>query len=480
MISKHSLFNSMANYTLSPEQLRIVEHLAAHPRACIFAPCGVGKTAATLQALANRQLRQVVVVAPLVPSVIDWGAEARMRDYGRPFVVHSVRQLLKAKDPLELKRLLEDTAFQDITQLFCVNYEQLSQLSTYLTTHRLGKAFEAVVLDELSFVKNHKGKRVSSAMKAFIQHTPIRWGLTGTPTPNSVLDLFNQVRVIDDGRRLGHSITSFRRLYAFQPNPRLWAVYKPMQDAPLRISKAIQDITLDLQDTRPKGIPRTAESTEYVPLPSETLQLYEQLQSQGIGSLTEGGTVSVSAAIALSSKLQQLTAGFVYDDDGGATPLHNLKHQAVAEWLQRHPDTKALIACQFVEEMESLLRYLQSRGIPAMQFPKKLEEKQGVIDVWNGKQNPYSLILHPASCGHGANLQQGGHTILWHSLPWSYERYHQLNARLARRGQQADSVEAVAFVAKGTVDEVVASAVKNKKSQSDFFSSLLRFWEQKT
>lgn len=321
--------------------------------------------------------------------------------------------------------------------------------------------WKTVVCDELSLFKSPSSNRwrLAKGLTRFADHV---WGLTGTPTPNGLMDLWSQMFLIDRGERLGSGkrygtgIGQFRERW-FRASDRLpngvVTRWESRPGAAEEITQAISDICLSMRAQDYLTLPGVTYNTVDVPLPGPTLQTYHELRETLVAELAEGEVTAANAAV-LTGKLSQVTAGFLYREDGVAEWLHTEKTEAVSEIVEG-TGSPVLVFHRFKAEAEALLRLPGARSVT----------EPGVIEDWNAGQVPV-LVAHPASAGHGLNLQQGGHTIVWTTLDWSAERWAQANARLARQGQSRPVMVHV-LVCPRTVDARISAVLTGKVSLQD-------------
>ena len=316
--------------------------------------------------------------------------------------------------------------------------------------------FDTLVVDELSSFKNHQTKRFRSLMKVRPKVKRII-GLTGTPSSNGLMDLWAEYRILDMGQRLGRFIGQYRSTY-FTPDKRNGQVifsYKPLPDTEKQIYDKIADITISMKSTDHLQMPELVTAEYPVTLSGKERERYDELRQDLVLKLT-GGDVTAANAAALSGKLCQMANGAVYGDDGEIHHIHDRKLDALEDLIEAANGKPILVAYWFKHDLERILARLKERHIP---FTKL--DTSGSITSWNEGAWPVALI-HPASAGHGLNLQSGGSTIIWFGLTWSLELYQQTNARLWRQGQNADTVVLHHIIAKGTIDERVMKALHDK------------------
>lgn len=416
-------------------------HLREHPRSALFLDMGLGKTASSLSAIEPRHL-PVLVVAPKRVASDVWPIETRE---WRPDLSLS----LAAGTPDQRARAIARGA--DITVIGRDNLKDVAARGTYST----------VILDELSGFKTRASQRWKLA-RQLLRRTRHVWGLTGTPAPNGLMDLWAQMYLLDEGMRLGESLTMYRSRY-FTPGRQLasgvvteWLL-RPGADA--RIHDMISDICLSMGTEGRINLPPVTYNTIRVNLPPAVMAVYKRMKRELVADLSLlGGEIHTAAnAAVLTNKLSQISAGFLYPDEPGGTvsELHREKCAAVTEVVEG-TGSPVLVFYRYKAEREQLLAALPGA---------RTIEEPGVIPAWNEGRVPV-LLAHPASAGHGLNLQHGGHTIVWTSLPWSLEEWQQGNKRLARQGQRHPVVIHV-ITAERTVDSAINERLTTKTSVQD-------------
>ena len=422
-----------------------VDHLRRNPRAGLFLDMGLGKTAVSLSALTPDHL-PALVIAPKRVAENVWEAEAAL---WRP----DLRIRVAKGSPAARSAVLSGNA--DITVIGRDNMKDL-----------LGhpNRWRTVILDELSGFKSRASNRWKIGKK-LLRDTPHVWGLTGTPSPNGLLDLWPQIYLLDNGQRLGTTLTGFRNRY-FVAGAQLrtgvvtrWDI-RPGADT--RIHHLIEDICLSMETDGRIELPPVTFNTVDVPLDNKTKRIYKEFKDTLVADLgLLGGEIHTAKnAAILSSKLSQITAGFLYVDDADIRDwkydvLHQNKIAAVREIIDG-TGSPVLVFYRFKAELEMLRRELPTAAVVS---------DQDVIARWNRGDIPV-LLAHPASAGHGLNLQHGGHTIVWTTLPWSLEEWEQANKRLARQGQ-LNPVVIHMLSSPGTVDRAIRSRLQDKKSVQD-------------
>lgn len=436
-------------------QERAVSHLQKGSGA-LFLDCGLGKTATVLSALRPEDL-PVLVVAPKRVAEHVWPAE---RAIWRPDLSLTV----VAGEPQ--KRLDRLSIQSDITVISRDNLKDIKP------TRKSGRRWKTLVVDELSNYKDPNSLRWRYLVH-IARHMNKVWGLTGTPTPNGYLDLWSQVYLLDFGKRLGagnrlgEGVGNYKARYFTElptkgnyPGPLV-----PKPGAEKRISNLISDICLSMSAADYLELPDLVYNTVKVDLSRAARAVYKRMEKSYVSDLQligPGAIHSAANAAVLTGKLSQISAGFLYSDliGSAASVLHRAKLDAVREVMEG-TGSPILVFYRFQEELEHLLKLPGARDV----------KQKGVIDEWNAGKVPV-LLAHPQSAGHGLNLQHGGHTIVWTTLPWSLEDWQQANGRLHRQGQkQAVTVHVVEAI--DTIDQRIRSVLDGKDTvQSALLESL--------
>ena len=424
-------------------QRQATQFIIDHHEAAIFLGMGLGKSVITLTAIWQLMLdyftiSRVLVVAPLRVARDTWPAEVAKWDH-----LEGLSVAVAVGTKQDRLKALAASAMVTI-----INRENIPWLIS-----QLGNSwpFDMVVIDELSSFKNHRAKRFTALvkMRPFVK----RWvGLTGTPASNGLMDVWAQFRLLDGGERLGRFITRYRERW-FVPDKRNGMqvfTYKPRAGAEDEIYGAIGDMTLSMRTTDHLQLPELTVTTTSVKLEPKERKVYEQLKADLVLQLGEA-TIDAANAAALSGKLLQLASGAIYTGDGEWTAVHDRKLDALEDLVEAANGNPLLVAYWFTHDRERIIA----------RFPQARELKTSAdIEAWNKGAITLALI-HPASAGHGLNLQAGGHLLVWFSLTWSLELYQQTNARLYRQGQ-LEPVTITHLVAEGTLDEAVLKALDAK------------------
>jgi len=419
-----------------------------NPVSCLLLDMGLGKTAITLTALCDLlfdsfETHRVLVIAPLRVARDTWPDELGKWEH-----LSDLRYSVAVGTEAERKAALRAKA-----DIYIINRENVQWL---IEDSGIPFDFDTLVVDELSSFKNHQTKRFRSLMKVRPKVKRII-GLTGTPSSNGLMDLWAEYRLLDMGQRLGRFIGQYRNDY-FIPDKRNGQVifsYKPLPFAEKEIYAKIADITISMKSIDYLTMPELVTAEYPVKLSDKERERYDELKCDLVLQLS-GGEVTAANAAALSNKLCQMANGAVYGDDGAVHHIHDRKLDALEDLIEAANGKPVLVAYWFKHDLERITARLKDRHIP---FSKM--DTSDSITRWNNGELPVALI-HPASAGHGLNLQSGGSTIIWFGLTWSLELYQQTNARLWRQGQTAETVVLHHIIAKGTIDERVMKALSDK------------------
>lgn len=435
-------------YSPHSYQRYATEFIKDTPACAIFLDMGLGKTSITLTALNDLlfdsfDVHKVLVIAPLRVARTTWSEEVEKWEHLR-MLRYSVAV------GTETERL---SALRTPADIYIINRENLGWL---VEESGVPFDFDMLVIDELSSFKNHNTKRFKALMKVRPKVKRIV-GLTGTPSSNGLMDLFAEFKLLDMGERLGRFIGQYRTNH-FLPDKRNGQIiysYKPLPDAEQRIYDKISDITISMKAADHLKMPELI-STEYtVQLSEKEQEKYDDLKEELVLTLDDGEITAANAA-SLSNKLSQMANGAIYDDNGDTINIHSRKRDALEDIIESMNGRPLLVAYWFRHDLERISERLSSLHIPCT----KLDTADS-ISRWNKGEIPVALI-HPASAGHGLNLQSGGSALVWFGLTWSLELYQQTNARLWRQGQTAETVVIQHIIAKGTIDEKILKALKNK------------------
>lgn len=439
------------SYELHDYQRLGVRFLQNNPRAGLFLDMGLGKTACVLSALTPEHL-PVLVVAPKRVAEETWPTEHAI---WRP----DLSLALAAGKPADRRAALESGA-----GIIVLGRDNLKDIPPY--RHN----FNTLVVDELSGFKS-KGMRWKMGSGVANRTTHV-WGLTGTPMPNGYLDLFYQILLLDAGKRLGTSVTAYRNKF-FYPGNRLpngivteWIL---RDGADIEIKNLIEDLCLYMESDGRVSLPGISMVDYSFNLPPDILKFYRKLKKDMVADMEELGLiVSADSAGVLSNRLSQVASGFIYDVDqetglrtGTTTVLHSERIELIKDLVEM-AGSPVLLAYRYKEEERLLLDLPGARSI----------KEPGIVKEWNLGDVPI-LVAHPASAGHGLNLQYGGHHIIWTSPTWELELWLQFNKRLYRQGQK-HPVIVHKITAKNTVDTIIYSRLEDKNwNQQDLLEHLI-------
>ena len=424
------------------------EFITAHPASAILLDCGCGKTIITLTAIADLlwdlfDVNKVLVICPIRVAQV-WAEEI-----GKWSHLQGLRYSIAIGTESQRRYALAQDA-----DIYVINRDVVPWL---VENYSSSWKWDMLVLDELSSFKNPQAKRFKSLLKVRPKVRRIV-GLTGTPSSNGLMDLWAEYRLLDLGERLGKFIGSYRHAY-FRPdktNGMIVYSYKPLVGAEEQIYRRIADMTVSVRCTDVLRMPELISSPYEVRMSEDEKKVYDKLKNDLVLGLPDG-EVTASNAAALSGKLCQMSNGAVYTDDGNAVTIHSRKLDALEDIIEAQQGKPLLVAYWFKHDLDRITERLRSLGVKYARI-----DKEDAIRRWNAKQIQVGLI-HPASAGHGLNLQSGGSTLVWFGLTWSLELYIQTNARLWRQGQVSRSVVIMHIVTKGTVDERILKALESKE-----------------
>ena len=429
-------------YKPHPYQERAYEWIVEHERCGLFLSMGLGKTVVTLTAISDLRdsldVEKVLVIAPKRVAEDTWSREAEKWDHLRHLRISKILGDAKKRQ----------AALKEDADIYVVNRENVVWLIK--TMRRFD--FDTVVIDELSSFKSPQAQRFK-ALRKVISGCRRVIGLTGTPAANGYTDLWSEIYLLDRGERLGRTIGMYRSAYFRNVSRDMsYAIWVEYPGAREQINSRLSDICMSMKAEDYLQMPERIENEVVVKLSPSELKAYRQMEETQLLQLDTGEDVAAFSAAAVMGKLLQMANGFVYDADRTAHEIHEKKLDALEEIISVNPGQSVLVFYNFQADREALLG----------RFPKAriLDTSQDIAD-WNAGKVPL-VIAHPASIGHGLNIQEGGHIIVWYGLTWSLELYQQANARLYRQGQMSKTVIIHHLIAEGTVDEQVMKALKEK------------------
>ncbi len=435
-----------------PYQRYAIGQILEKPYIALMLDMGLGKTVTTLTAIkllmySYFSVSRVLVIAPLRVADVTWSAECMEWEH--------LNDLRCSKVLGTEKKRLE--ALEADADIYIVNRENVPWLVKH---YKSGWPFDMVVIDESSSFKNHAAQRFKALRKVRPKISRLV-ELTGTPTPNGLMDLWSQIYLLDMGKRLGETITSYRARY-FKPgygNGYVTYYWEPLTGADKEIYQRISDICVSMKSEDYITLPDMIYNRVPVRLPETAYERYKELERQNVCELEENQVAAFSAA-AVSNKLLQLASGFAYTEteEGEALTLdlHTEKLKALQDIAEAEEHKSLLVFYWFKADLVRLKK--------TFKHARELKTADDVSD-WNAGKIPL-LLAHPAAAGHGLNLQFGGSVIVWYGLTWSLELYQQANKRLHRSGQ-AHTVIIHHLIAEGTIDEDVMTALEGKKQGQD-------------
>lgn len=431
-------------------QVKAVDMIVNNFNCGLFLDMGLGKTVSTLTAI--QELREigfidkVLIIAPKKVAQVTWKDEINNWEHLKGLRISVI-------DGTAAQRRAAMMADADI---YTVSRDNVVWLVVEHGGVRL--PYDMVVIDELSSFKNPSSKRFK-ALRRVRKFIPRVVGLTGTPAPNGLIDLWAQMFLIDEGKRLGKTITGYRDRFftAGRKNGDIvyqWDLKSPAEETEQKISDLIKDICISMSAEDYLKMPDKLMYYDRVKLSDKDFKAYKTFEREQVLEFIENGeTITAASAAALGNKLQQFANGAVYDADGKVLQLHDEKIEKLKELVEAANGQPVLIAYTFKHDLDKIMDALKEYR------PVKLEKPEQIAD-WNaGKINV--LVTHPASAGHGLNLQKGGHIIIWYGLTWALELYQQFNARLYRQGQKKP-VSIHHIIAADTVDEKIIKSLDGK------------------
>lgn len=417
-----------------------VDFVKTHPICALIISMGLGKTVITLTALLDLlfdsfQVHKILIIAPLRVARNTWPEELQKWDH-----LNGLKYSLVSGSPQERLQALNKQA-----DIYIINRENVPWLCDLP-----GWDFDTVVIDELSSFKNHKAKRYQALMakRSKVQRMI---GLTGTPSPNGLEDLWAEFKLLDMGQRLGRFIGQFRDRYMTPGRRNGYVVYNylPTPGAQEEVFEKISDIAISMKSVDHLKMPELLMLENRVLLDQCEQDLYQQMKRDLVLPFLDTEITAANAAV-LTGKLSQMASGAIYSEDKETIEIHSKKLDALEDLIEAASGKPLLIAYWFQHDLDRIQK----------RFPVRVLQSDQDIQDWNAGMIPIAAI-HPAAAGHGLNLQSGGSTLVWFSLTWSLELYQQTNARLYRQGQK-ETVRIFHLIAVGTIDEQIMKALKYK------------------
>lgn len=448
-----------------------MSHIIDNEYCALFLDMGLGKTVTTLTAikelLDNCIISNALVIAPKKVTQVTWSDEIKNWKHLQGLTISVIDGTAKQRRE----------AMAAKADIYAVSRDNIVWL--VLECGGVKLPYDMVVIDELSSFKNHASKRFR-AMRKVRRFIPRVVGLTGTPAPNGLIDLYAQMYLVDEGQRLGKTVTAYRDRF-FRPGKRngdivyTYELKAPQNETEQQISDLISDITISMTAEDYLNMPDKIMLYDYVDLDPNVLAMYREFEKEQILELMNSDEpISAASAAALSNKLQQFANGAIYDAEQNVKDIHDEKLDKLEELVEAANGEPVLIAYSYKHDLERIMQKLKAYR------PVKLEKPEQVAG-WNAGKIPV-LVTHPASAGHGLNLQKGGHNIIWFGNTWSLELYQQFNARLYRQGQ-GKPVTIHHIVTRGTIDEKIIKSLDGKRETQDglmeSIKELMEFYSKK-
>lgn len=446
-------------YRPYPYQEKAKQHIIDHPACGLFLEMGLGKTVTTLTAINELmcdrfEITRVLVIAPLRVAATVWAEEAQKWDHLRHLRVQKVLG----------QRGQRVWALRQEADIYVINRENVDWLIGYLQGAVEKWPFDMVVLDELSSFKNAQTARFKALRRVRPQVRRIV-GLTGTPAPNGLIDLWSQLYLLDRGERLGKTLGGYRTRYFTEGRRNQQIVFEwlPVPGAEEAIYEQIGDICISMKAQDYLELPERIDQYVPVELPPQALRAYEQLERDLLLPLSRDAVITAQTAGVVAGKLLQMANGAVYDEDHTAHVIHDAKLEALQDLIEQANGQPVLVYYGYQHDLHRILeKFPEARQLVTAQD----------VENWNAGKYPI-MLAHPDSAGHGLNLQMGGHIVIWFGLTWSLEKYQQANARLHRQGQ-ARPVTVYHLVAQNTLDQRVLNVLAGKSTLQDALMEAVR------
>lgn len=449
----------MKEYIPHSYQAYCRDKIIEQPKVALFLDMGLGKTAITLDAILALKydyfsVRKVLIIAPKKVAETTWESEAAK---------------WKAFAGLTFSKVLGTAAqriaaLQQTADIYLINRENVSWLVDH---YKRAWPFDMVVIDESSSFKSHRAKRFKW-LKLELSRIKRMVLLTGTPSPKSLIDLWAQIYLLDEGARLGRTISAYRDTY-FVPDKRNQTTifsYAPREGADKEIYNKLSDICISMNSKDYLELPELIYDDIPVMLDAPAARTYKRLEHDALYEIDEDTVISAGTAAVLTNKLLQLCNGAVYDEAGTVIELQDCKIEALLETVEQLGDEHAMICYNFKHDRERLLRALSKLGKRVEVYTGPDQERR-----WNAGEIDL-LLVQPASCGYGLNLQEGGHHVIWFGLTWSLELYQQTNKRLHRQGQPYPVIVHHLIVQGGVDEDVLASLQHKDSTQASLLEAL--------
>jgi len=459
-------------FTPRPYQFRAIESMCGKPSYALFLDPGMGKTSSSLATACllkdAGEMTAALITAPIRPARNTWPQEiAKWTDF-TGLTVSLVMGTPKQRI----------AALRVVADVYIINPEQIAWLAEVVAADRSLLRADVLFVDESTKFKNGQSKRFK-ALREILPLFRRRYILTGTPSPQSMEDLWSQIFILDNGARLGRSLTQFRKRY-FDEFPQrggysLWVLREGADD---EIFAKIADICLRLDARDHLDMPEVIENKIVVTLSDATMEQYRTFADEAVLGVANGEITAGNAA-AVSMKLRQMANGAVYDAEGAVHELDDAKLEALRDLIEEQSGQPLLVAVAFQHDADRIRKFLGDDTIPYLGGGMSNNYADKTIAAWNKGELPV-VMAHPASVAHGLNLQSGGNAICWFSLTWSLEDYIQFNARVWRQGQTAKTVVFHYIMAENTIDGYVLDVLTGKnEKQVSLFNALKAYADSK-
>lgn len=476
-------------YTPYDYQVRMIDWLNTHRQAALFCSPGLGKTGVSLKAYEDMNLagsKGMLIVCPIRVASITWPKEVLKWDFCKHWVVANLRtpeglrhwhkgtadiylinsEMLPTR---EVRTNCPDCKDAEGKREHCIECHGDGKITRkhhgFVAKYLKGKKaselpVDVLLIDELSLAKSHTSKRFN-ALRMYRDKFKAIWGLTGTPAPNSYVDLFAQIRILDDGKRLGVSPGEYKRIYFDKRGPDQFAKFELKPESKAQIEHRLSDLCLVMLSDDFLDIPTTNYTDHEIALPAKAKKEYDTLKKELLLQI-ESGEIEALNAAALIGKLLQITGGAVYDADRTVHVIHDAKIKALKDLVKRHKGEPLMVLTQYIHERDRILEA----------FPEAVAFHERELPRWQ-RGEIKMLVANPAMLSHGIDgLQDGGRIAVWFTLSYSNESFLQTNARLIRTGQSFETI-IYRIIATGTVDEAVVEALREKDGrQQGLFAAL--------
>lgn len=462
-------------------QKKASKFLIDNKEAALFLDPGLGKTAITLNAIvklkSQKKINRALIVAPLLVCYSVWPNEIKKWSQFNKLSVEVCHNKNKQK------------ALKSNCDIMLINYEMISWLFSLKggglnSVNKIKKAgFDVLVFDELSKMKNSSSNRFK-AIKNLLNAFKYRWGLTGSPAANGLMDLFGECFMLDMGKALGRYITHFRNTYFISVDPK-GVIWKPLSGSAEKIFDKIKHLALRMKAEDYLDMPDIIYNNIYVELDKKSREIYDEMEKEFIIAINDKIVTAANAAV-VGGKCRQICSGAIYTydkfeefDKDTFEVIHDLKIDALLNLIEELQGKQILVGYEFSHEKERLRKVL-SKGYKAEFLKSRSASSNDTVDAWN-KGQINILIGQPQSMGHGLNLQGSNCAhICWFTPTWNFELYDQFNRRIYRQGNKTDKIIVHTIIVKDTIDEVVQWALKAKNNQqNNLFNALVDYAKSK-